>query len=63
MPKKLQFSATDFNAYNTVKTGIFLGNLGGQKIKNGERMCVGTDQPGLGIKPNFDALQLVTTIE
>ncbi len=63
VPKKLQFSATDFNAYNTVKTGSFKGSLGGAKIQNGERMSVGIDQPGLGIEPNFEVLKHVFTIE
>ena len=50
-PKKLQFSSSDLNAYNTVKTGEIL--TGGKK--SGGRISVPTSD-GLGVKPNWDVL-------
>lgn len=57
VPKKLQFSATDFNSYNTVKTGTFVDSLGGKRTESGQKMAVPTGSPGLGIQPNWDVLK------
>lgn len=62
VPAKLQFTATDFNSYNTVKTGSFLGD-GGLKTHGGQRMKVPGEFPGLGIQPNWNALKLLHTIQ
>ena len=53
-PPKLQFTSTDFNSYNTVKTGNIVG---GDKCDGGRRMKVPTVLPGLGVTINKDALK------
>lgn len=53
-PPKLQFTSTDFNSYNTVKTGTIVG---GDKCDGGRRMKVPTVLPGLGVTTNKDALK------
>ena len=60
-PPKLQFTSTDFNSYNTVKTGHIVG---GDKCDGGRKMKVPTVLPGLGVSPNMDALKSpIFTIE
>ena len=49
-PARLQFSSTDFNAYNTTKTGI----IPGIEKKDG-RISVPKGS-GLGVEPNWNAL-------
>ena len=57
VPKKLQFSATDFNSYNTVKSGIFLSpEMDGVRTSQGQKMTVPRCHPGLGVRPNWDVL-------
>ena len=57
VPKKLQFSATDFNSYNTVKSGKFLSpEVDGIRTSQGQKMTVPKTQPGLGVKPNWEVL-------
>ncbi len=51
VPSKLQFSSTDFNAYNSVKTATI--DNGGKK--SGGRISVPTG-PGLGIEPDWSTL-------
>ena len=53
-PPKLQFTSTDFNSYNTVKTGTIVG---GDKCDGGRRMKVHTVLPGLGVTLNKEALK------
>ena len=53
-PPKLQFTSTDFNSYNTVKTGVIIN---GDKCDGGRRMKVPVSVPGLGVKPNKDVLR------
>ena len=53
-PPKLQFTSTDFNSYNTVKTGTITG---GDKCDGGRRMKVPTVLPGLGVTPNKEVLK------
>ena len=53
-PPKLQFTSTDFNSYNTVKTGTITG---GDKCDGGRRMKVPTVLPGLGVSPNKEVLK------
>ena len=53
-PPKLQFTSTDFNSYNTVKTGNIVG---GDKCDGGRRMKVPTVLPGLGVTLNKEALK------
>ena len=53
-PPKLQFTSTDFNSYNTVKTGTIVG---GDKCDGGRRMKVPTVLPGLGVTLNKEALK------
>ena len=58
VPKKLQFSATDFNSYNTVQSGRFLSpQKDGVRVQNGQKMTVPMNHPGLGIEPNWEALK------
>merc|ERR1719431_618978 len=49
-PRKLQFTATDFNSYNKVKTATILGAA----KKNGKMML--PEGPWLGIEPNWGVL-------
>lgn len=57
VPPKLQFSATDFNAYNTVKSGRFLSpDLDGVRRQNGQKMSVPFQHFGLGVEPNWSVL-------
>ena len=56
-PKKLQFSATDFNSYNTVSSGLFLSpTKDGVRTSNGQKMSVPKSHPGLGVEPNWKVL-------
>jgi L-alanine-DL-glutamate epimerase-like enolase superfamily enzyme len=48
-PESLRFSATDFNSYVTVQNAT-----GAPQRVNGN--MVASDEPGLGIEPNMDAL-------
>ena len=48
-PERFRFSATDFNSYVTVKNAI------GAPTRQSGRMAA-SDEPGLGVKPNMDAL-------
>merc|ERR1711951_162031 len=58
VPTKLQFSATDFNSYNTEKSGFFLSpETDAVRTKNGQKMSVPKTHPGLGIVPNWDTLK------
>ena len=58
VPKKLQFSATDFNSYNTVKSGRFLNPaVDGVRTQGGQKMTVPKSMPGLGVVPNWEALK------
>ena len=64
VPQKLQFSATDFNSYNTVKSGRFVcPQTDGVRTENGQKMTVPRSAPGLGVEPNWDSLKLQFTIE
>ena len=64
VPQKLQFSATDFNSYNTVKSGRFVNpQTDGVRTENGQKMTVPRSVPGLGVEPNWDSLKLQFTIE
>ena len=64
VPQKLQFSATDFNSYNTVKSGRFVNpKTDGVRTENGQKMTVPRSVPGLGVEPNWDSLKLQFTIE
>ena len=57
VPRKLQFSATDFNSYNTVASGLFLSpHKDGVRSSNGQKMSVPKSHPGLGIEPNWKIL-------
>ena len=57
VPKKLQFSATDFNSYNTVSSGLFLSpTKDGVRSQNGQKMSVPKSHPGLGVEPNWKIL-------
>ncbi len=56
-PPKLHFSSTDFNAYNSVKTGKIAGDA---KISACGRMGV-PQAPGLGVEPDFSTLHKVLT--
>ena len=57
VPRKLQFSATDFNSYNTVASGLFLSpQKDGVRSSNGQKMSVPKSHPGLGIEPNWKIL-------
>ena len=57
VPKKLQFSATDFNSYNTVSSGLFLSpTKDGVRTSNGQKMSVPKSHPGLGVEPNWKVL-------
>lgn len=59
VPAKLQFTATDFNSYNTVSTGKICG---GEKTAGG-RMVL-PQGPGLGVEPDWASLgQPVFTVE
>ena len=50
VPKKLQFSATDFNSYNTVKSGKFLSpEIDGVRTNGGQKMTVPKTHPGKAI--------------
>jgi len=49
-PDKLQFTATDFNSYNKVRTGVMEG-----VVKTGGRMTCPTG-PGLGVEPCWEVL-------
>ena len=53
-PPKLQFTSTDFNSYNTVKTGFIIN---GDKCDGGRRMKVPVSVPGLGVNANKDVLR------
>ena len=53
-PAKLQFSSTDFNAYNTVHTAE-IGGGGDDDGKKDGKMKVPT-LPGLGVEPNWKLL-------
>ena len=59
VPSQLQFTSTDFNSYNTVKTGEILRGSSGSDfggLKDGKgKMGVPTGV-GLGVKPNFEVL-------
>ena len=58
VPKKLQFSATDFNSYNTVKSGKFISpDKDGVPVLGGTKMSVPRTHPGLGIVPNWEVLK------
>ena len=58
VPKKLQFSSTDFNSYNTVHSGTFLSpETDGVRTSNGQRMTVPKTHPGLGVEPNWQELK------
>ncbi|MBT8078304.1 MAG: mandelate racemase/muconate lactonizing enzyme family protein, partial [Gammaproteobacteria bacterium] len=48
-PEPMRFSSTDFNSYNTVSNAT-----GAPQRENG--CMVASEEPGLGIVPNFDAL-------
>jgi L-alanine-DL-glutamate epimerase-like enolase superfamily enzyme len=48
-PERLRFSSTDFNSYVTVSNAS-----GAPRRENG--YMAASDEPGLGITPNFDAL-------
>merc|ERR1711872_204284 len=50
-PPKLQFTATDFNSYNKVATGVIKG---GQKVDGKMFLPEG---PGLGVTPNLEVLK------
>ena len=58
VPKKLQFSATDFNSYNTVKSAKFLSpEIDGVRTNGGQKMTVPKTHPGLGVEPNWEVLK------
>ena len=58
VPKKLQFSATDFNSYNTVKSGKFLSpEIDGVRTNGGQKMTVPKTHAGLGVEPNWEVLK------
>ena len=57
VPPKLQFSATDFNSYNPVKSGHFLTpDVDGIRTQGGQKMTVPKSKPGLAVEPNWEAL-------
>ena len=54
-PAKLQFSSTDFNSYNSVKTG-HINFSGAEKAAGRRERLPPPAGPGLGVVPNWEAL-------